>query len=180
MPQCPAGAEHLLPYAPGVASPDNIRDETALERADRNLGELLQELRVILPGVQVLFAFLLTVPFSDRFGTLSDFHTNLYFAILLSTAVTMALLVAPTANHRLLFHKRDKVYSVKVANRLAVAGITFLALSVCAVVLLISDLLFDSSAAVLSTAGIGAVFAVLWFVGPMMRRRRLADRQNGR
>lgn len=163
-----------------MAEADAPRDETALERADRNLNELLQELRVILPGVQVLFAFLLTVPFSDRFDALSAFQEALYFAILLSTAITMALLVAPTANHRLLFHKRDKANIVRIANQLAVAGITLLAVSVCAVVLLISDLLFDPPVTMAATLGIGAVFAVLWFLQPLRRRSRLADRSNGR
>ena len=162
-----------------MADADTPRNETQLERADRNLNELLQELRVVLPGVQVLFAFLLTVPFSHRFTSLNEFHRNLYFAILLSTALTVAFLVAPTANHRLLFHKQDKVYIVALANRLALAGIALMALSLCGAILLISDLLFDSPIAVVSTVSIGLVFSLLWFVRPMMRRRSLADRKNG-
>jgi hypothetical protein len=159
-----------------VAPADDPRDETAFERADRNLAELLQELRVVLPGVQVLFAFLLTVPFTERFGDLTSFQEGLYFAILLSTAVTTALLVAPTANHRLLFHKQDKEHIVLVANRLALAGIALMAVSICGAILLISDVLFDIPVAVLSTLGIAVVFTVLWFVGPMVRRARLVDR----
>ena len=163
-----------------MAPADDPREETASERADRNLAELLQELRVVLPGVQVLFAFLLTVPFTDRFATLTSFQERLYFAILLSTAVTTALLVAPTANHRLLFRKQDKEHLVLVANRLAVAGITLMAVSICGAILLISDVLFDVSVAMLSTAGIAVVFAVFWFLGPMRRRSRLADQASHR
>ena len=159
-----------------MAEPDSPRRETDLERADRNLNELLQELRVVLPGVQVLFAFLLTVPFTTRFATLNSFQEGLYFAILLSTAVATALLIAPTANHRLLFHKHDKAHIVAVANRLAVAGIAVMALSICGAVLLISDVVFDSPIPVLSALGAAAVYLLLWFVRPMMRRRRLADR----
>ena len=161
-----------------MAEPDSPRHETDLERADRNLNELLQELRVVLPGVQVLFAFLLTVPFTSRFATLTHFQEGLYFAILLSTALATALLIAPTANHRLLFHKHDKVYIVAVANRLAVAGIAVMALSICGAILLISDVVFDSPAPVLSALGAATVYVLLWFVRPMMRRRRLADRQD--
>lgn len=161
-----------------VAAADDPRDETAHERADRNLAELLQELRVVLPGVQVLFAFLLTVPFTERFSDLTSFQKRLYFAILLSTAVTTALLVAPTANHRLLFHKRDKEHIVLVANRLAVAGIALMAVSICGAILLISDVLFDTFTAAVSTVGIAVVFTVFWFVGPVVRRSRLADRAN--
>src|SRR6185503_3626275 len=105
------------------------RDESKEERADRNLSEMLQELRVALPGVQVLFAFLLTVPFSQGFTKLTTFQEKLYFAILLSTAMATALLVAPTANHRLLFRKRDKERIVVVSNRLSILGLIFLALS---------------------------------------------------
>ena len=162
-----------------MAGADGQRHETELERADRNLAELLQELRVILPGVQVLFAFLLTVPFTERFGVLTGYQESLYFAILLSTAVTTALLVAPTANHRLLFRKQDKEFIVLVANRLALAGIALMAVSICGAILLISDVLFDLSTAVVSTLAVAAIFLLLWFVRPMMRRARLADRADG-
>ncbi len=98
------------------------RDETPEERADRNLNELLQELRVALPGVQVLFAFLLTVPFSQGFNSLEPVQRELYFGVLLSTALSTALLIAPTANHRLLFRQRQKEHLVRISNRLTLAG----------------------------------------------------------
>jgi len=151
------------------------RDETGYERADRNLSELLQELRVALPGVQVLFGFLLTVPFMDRFQTLTTFQERLYFATLLSTALTIALLVAPTANHRLLFRKRDKDHLVRSANRLTIAGIAFMALSICGVILLVSDFVFDAPTSVIATCGAVLLFAWLWFVLPMIRRAQLED-----
>jgi len=156
-----------------VVPPEDPRGEASYERADRNLAELLQELRVALPGVQVLFAFLLTVPFTERFQSLTPFQENLYFATLLSTALTTALLVAPTANHRMLFRKRDKEYIVVISNRLAVAGIGSLALSMCGAILLISDVVFDAPTPVLATCGAALVFAWLWFVRPIRRRNRL-------
>lgn len=149
--------------------------ETGYARADRNLSELLQELRVVLPGAQVIFAFLLTVPFTDRFQSLTPFQERLYFLTLLSTAMTMALLVAPTANHRLLFRKRDKEHLVVVANRLALAGIAFMALSTCGALLLITDVVFDPPAPLLTTCAAVIVFGSLWFVMPMVRRARLDD-----
>jgi hypothetical protein len=159
----------------GVAPPDDPRGETSFERADRNLSELLQELRVALPGVQVLFAFLLTVPFTQRFQSLTPSQEKLYFGILLSTALTTALLVAPSANHRMLFRKRDKEYIVVIANRLAVAGLASMALSMCGVILLISDFMFDAATPVFATCGAAMMFTWLWFVRPIRRRNRLKD-----
>ena len=151
------------------------RHETPAERADRNLSELLQELRVALPGVQVLFAFLLTVPFSQGFTKIDAFQRDLYFGVLMSTAVATALLIAPTANHRLLFQMRDKENLVRVSNRLAIIGLAVLAISLTGAVLLISDILFQSPAPAIFTALTGVVFIVLWGVVPVLRRMRLRD-----
>jgi len=150
------------------------RKETAEERADRNLSELLQELRVALPGVQVLFAFLLTVPFSQGFDRLTDFQRELYFGVLLATALTTALLIAPTANHRMLFRKRDKEHLVRISNRLTLAGLAVLALSLIGAVLLISDILFKGTMTIVSTAVTGIVLATLWALLPLYRRRDLS------
>jgi hypothetical protein len=147
------------------------RRETAEERADRNLSELLQELRVALPGVQVLFAFLLTVPFSQRFQDLSGFQEKLYYGVLLATALATALFIAPTAGHRLLFRRQEKEYLVLVANRLALAGLTVLAVAMCGVIALISDFLFGTAATIIATAASALVFAALWYAGPAARRR---------
>jgi uncharacterized membrane protein len=151
------------------------RDETPEERADRNLGELLQELRVALPGVQILFAFLLTVPFSQGFTRLDDYQRDLYFGVLMATAVSTALLIAPTANHRLLFRMRDKENLVRVSNRLTIAGLLVLMVSLIGAILLVSDILFKSPAPALFTVGIGVVFVFAWIVMPVIRRRRLEE-----
>jgi hypothetical protein len=156
---------------------DDGRDESPEERADRNLNELLQELRVALPGVQILFAFLLTVPFAQGFTRLDDFQRDLYFGVLMSTAVSTALLIAPTANHRLLFRLRDKENLVLLSNRLAIAGLVVLIVSLTGAVLLIADVLFQSPAPALYTAAIGLVLVLTWVVMPVIRRVRLAEEE---
>src|ERR671932_1269427 len=109
--------------------PESGRPETDWERADRNLNELLGELRVALPGVQVLFAFLLTMPFTQRFSKVNAFQEKVYFVTLLCAAAASALLIAPTAHHRIQFRQQDKDHLVLVANRLALAGLAALAVS---------------------------------------------------
>jgi hypothetical protein len=156
---------------------DSGRDETPEERADRNLSELLQELRVALPGVQILFAFLLTVPFSQGFTRMNGFQRELFFAVLLSTAVSTALLIAPTAHHRLLFRLRDKENLVRVSNRLAIAGLVVLLLSLTGAILLVADIMFQSPAPALFTAGIALVLIVAWIVMPVLRRARLREEE---
>jgi Family of unknown function (DUF6328) len=151
------------------------RDESPEERADRNLNELLQELRVALPGVQILFAFLLTVPFSQGFTRLDGFQRDLFFAVLLSTAISTALLIAPTAHHRLLFRLRDKENLVRVSNRLAIAGVLVLMVSLTGAILLVADIMFHSPAPALFTTAIGLVFVVAWIVMPVIRRIRLGE-----
>jgi DMSO reductase anchor subunit len=155
---------------------DSGRVETEEERADRNLSDLLQELRVALPGVQVLFAFLLTVPFTERFDELTRFQERLYFAVLVSVALATILLVAPTAGHRILFRRQQKEYLVTVANNLALAGLVLLAISMCGAIALISDYLFGAATAVVSTAAVAVAFAGFWYLGPIMRRRNLPPR----
>jgi Family of unknown function (DUF6328) len=152
--------------------PGSGRTETPEERADRNLSELLQELRVALPGIQVLFAFLLVVPFSDRFDELSRAQEKLYFAILLCVALSTALLVAPTVAHRILFRRGEKEYLVTAANRLALSGLGVLAVAMCGVVALISDFLFGTTTMVVATIGTAITFGGLWYAGPLLRRAR--------
>ena len=153
------------------------RNETAAERADRNMGELLQELRVALPGVQVLFAFLLTVPFAQRFTQLSQDQSDLYFGVLMATAIATALLIAPTALHRLLFRQHDKQHLVKLSNRLTIAGLGVLAISITGAMLLISDMLFDGAKTIVFTAIVGLTFLLLWAVLPLYRRAQLGARE---
>jgi hypothetical protein len=155
------------------------REETDDERLDRNLGELLQELRVALPGVQVLFAFLLAVPFQANFTEISSFEEKVYFATLLCTAISAALLISPTAYHRLTFHLQQKRELVFLANRMAIAGLGFLALAMTGAILLITDVLFGGVVTVVFTAGALAMFVLLWVVLPLRRRLSLARRAPG-
>jgi Family of unknown function (DUF6328) len=151
------------------------RDETEEERLDRNLGELLQELRVALPGVQVLFAFLLAVPFQQNFTKISEFEKKVYFATLLLTALAAALLIAPSAYHRLTFRYQQKHRLVFIANRLAIAGLATLALAMTCAILLITDVLFGTAAAIVTTVGAFSTFVLLWAVLPLRRRLRYRD-----
>lgn len=153
------------------------RRETAAERADRNMGELLQELRVALPGVQVLFAFLLTVPFSQGFTSLTADQKDLYFGVLMGTAISTALLIAPSAYHRLLFRLRDKEHLVRISNRFAIAGLGVLAVSITGAVLLIADMLFDGAKTIIFTAVIGGILLLLWGILPVIRRAQLAGQE---
>src|SRR5438270_234729 len=127
-------------HDPGLEARD--RKETEVERLDRNLTELLNELRVALPGVQVLFAFLLVAPFNQGFQKVSDFERKLYFATLLCTALSSILLIAPSMHHRLLFRQRQKPFLVTTANRLTIAGLAMLALAMTGAVLLVTHVLF--------------------------------------
>src|SRR3954451_1148951 len=148
-----------------------LRDETDLERLDRNLVELLQEVRVVQTGVQVLFAFLLTVPFSARFDQITGFQRGAYFAALAGAAAASVLLIAPTSVHRILFRLGQKDYMVNVANRLALGGLAATAVSMVAVMLLVADVMFDIGAAIAVAAVTAAAFAAVWFAVPMRRRR---------
>lgn len=146
------------------------RDETESERLDRNLSELLQELRVALPGVQVLFAFLLAVPFQQNFTEISPFEEKVYFATLLCTAVSAALLISPTAYHRLTFHLQQKRNLVFIANRFAIVGLGFLALAMTGAIMLITDVLYGGIATVVTSAAALAMFVVLWYLLPLRQR----------
>jgi hypothetical protein len=152
------------------------RKETEAERLDRNLAELLQELRVALPGVQVLFAFLLAVPFQRNFEKITPFDEKIYFATLLLTAVSAALLISPTAYHRLTFHLQQKRELVLLANRMAIAGLGFMALAMTGVLMLITDVLFGVIPTAVVTFCAAAMFAGLWYVVPLRRRVSLEMR----
>jgi hypothetical protein len=149
------------------------RDETDLERLDRNLTELLGELRVALPGVQVLFAFLLAVPFNQGFSKATEFEKRVYLVTLLLTAVATALLIAPSAYHRLEFRQGDKKHIVFVANRFAIAGFAFLAAAMSSAVLLVTEYLFGSTTAVICTVGAAIVLYGFWYGAPLARRAKV-------
>jgi hypothetical protein len=141
-------------------------------KQDRQMIELLNELRVALPGVQILFAFLLTVPFSQGFQRATGFQRNVFFVTLLATAVSAVCLIAPSATHRLRFHQKDRRYIIESANRLMIVGLVFLAVAIVGAVLLVTDFLFGG-AAVWLWPGVLAVFVLLmWFVRPLLRNLR--------
>jgi hypothetical protein len=149
------------------------RNETELERLDRNLNELLGGLRVIMPGVQVLFAFLLVVPFNERFVELTDFERGVYFVTLLATGVAMAFLIAPGTIHRVEFRADDKEWIVFTGNRLAIIGFGVLGVAVTSAVLLVTHFVYSEALAIASTAGVGVLMFGLWFAVPSRRRRSL-------
>ena len=158
-----------------MADPGSGRDESSVERLDRNLSELLQELRVALPGVQVLFAFLLTIPFAQGFAQLTSAQEKIYLVTLLATMVSAVLLIAPTAYHRLTFRKQQKAHLVLLANQLAIIGLGFLALAMTGVVLLITDFLFNTPVTVVCTAFAALMFITFWYGIPLWRRAELED-----
>ena len=144
--------------------------ESKGERLDRELGELLQELRVLLPGVQVLLAFLLIVPFNARFEQLDAAEERVYLLSLIFAGVATALLVAPSAFHRILFREHDKEWLIKVANGLAITGTVFLATAISFAVFLATELIYSGSIAALVAGGLGLLFVLLWYVVPLVRR----------
>jgi len=155
-----------------MADRSSGREESEGERLDRNLSELLQELRVALPGVQVLFAFLLAVPFQQGFKEITAFQKDVYFITLLCTAISAALLISPTAYHRMTFRRQQKRHLVFVANRLAIAGTGMLALAMTGAIMLITDVLFGTAATIVFSAAALSMFALLWGVLPLRRRIR--------
>ena len=142
------------------------------ERTDRQMGELLQELRIALPGVQILFAFLLTVPFAQGFTRMTAFQRDLFFAVLLATAASTACLIAPTATHRLRFHQRDRAYVVESSNRLLLAGLVFLSLAIVGAVALITDYIFGLENHWYWPLLVALLVVGLWFVRPLVRHLR--------
>jgi hypothetical protein len=169
--------ENETPQGKDQTGRDSGRDETEEERLDRNLSELLQELRVALPGVQVLFAFLLAVPFQQNFEKITPFQKGAYFGTLVCTAISAVMLISPTAYHRLTFRYQQKRRLVYYANRFSIIGLGFLALAMTGAIMLITDVLFGTAATVAMTAATVLVFGFFWFALPLQRRFRLAAGQ---
>jgi hypothetical protein len=142
--------------------------ENPQERTARELIELLQELRIVIPGVQVLFAFLLTVPFSQGFTKLDSLQRGVFFATLLCTAAATALLIAPSSHHRLLFRQGVREQRVRIGNVLAILGLVFLVPAMVGVLFVITDLIFGMVAAIVTTALVALGFVLLWFVLPYL------------
>jgi hypothetical protein len=147
-------------------------DEDAKERVNRELIELLNELRVALPGVQVLFAFLLIVPFSTGFAKLSDVQRDVYFVAFISTTIATVLLIAPSTYHRILFRVGDKERMLFTVSRFVISGTAFLAVAVSASVFVITDVLFHAWWAAAITAAVAVFAFVTWFGVPLYRRAR--------
>ncbi len=149
---------------------DSSGQESRKERIDRELMELLNELRVALPGVQFLFAFLLVVPFSPQAPELSDFQRDVYLATLLAAAVATGLLIAPAAQHRVLFRQHDKEALLRRSNRSAFLGLTVLAVAIVGAVLLVTDAVFDLTLAWVTAVAIAAFLVWWWIAVPFWKR----------
>jgi hypothetical protein len=148
------------------------REEDEQDRLNRQLLELLNELRVALPGVQVLFAFLLAVPFQNRFTEVTSLERNVYLVTLLASAAATAFLIAPTGYHRLLFERGDKPRIISHGTKLLIAGLVCLAVAMTGSVFLITDFVFSTSAAVAIATAAAAMFGWLWFGSALLRRHR--------
>ena len=172
------GGEERAEAAPGLgrrhAGFGETRVERPVERADRNMIDLLQGLRVAQTGVQILFAFLLSLSFTERFTRIDDFQRWTYVVTLLVTAVTTGLLVAPAAIHRMLFGKGVKALTVVISHRLFLAGLAALALTLVGAVLLVLDIAVGRTFAVWAAGALGVLLVGLWFVLPLPVRARHA------
>jgi uncharacterized membrane protein YuzA (DUF378 family) len=157
------------------------RNETEKERIDRNLIELLNELRVALPGVQVLFAFLLVLPFNQGFTSVTQFQRDVYLVTLMATALSAVLLIAPSMQHRLQFREDNKAQILRDANRMTVVGLTILAVAMTGAVMLCTDYVFGSSTMAFCVAAVVLGFATLWYAVPIVRlaEKRRRDEAGG-
>jgi Family of unknown function (DUF6328) len=165
---------------PGVAAKDeqrsddlqDQRDETEAERLDRNYAELLQELRVAQVGVQILFASLLTVAFSERFRQITEGQRNTYVVTLLAASAATAFLIGPVSFHRIVFRRSQKKHLVFNAHRMALGGLVCLMVSVVGAVLLILEVVLGQPEAAWFAAAVAAFFVTLWLVIPVVSRIR--------
>jgi Family of unknown function (DUF6328) len=139
------------------------------EKRDRQMVELLNELRVALPGVQLLFGFLLTVPFTQRFGQVTSTQKTVFYATLVSAALSAACLIAPSATHRLRFHQGDRKYVIETAHKYTIAGLAFLAVAIVLALTFITDVLYDGVAVYAFPVLVALVIAGLWFARPLAR-----------
>jgi hypothetical protein len=148
------------------------REETHLERLDRNTGELMQELRVVATGIQVMFGFLLIVPFNTGFRRVSSFEETLYFIALLCVAISSVLLLAPTIHHRILFRRGEKAYLVSLGNRLSIVAMVFLGVGFTAILIVVADFVVGGVTPILVGVASAVAIGFLWFGLPLARRDR--------
>jgi Family of unknown function (DUF6328) len=155
--------------------PDESADteESSAERANRELIELLNELRVATTGVQVLFAFLLTVPFTQRFEDLDATDRRVYYLAVMTTAAATLFLIAPTAHHRLRFRSGVKEPMLRVANAFAIVGVVLVAIAITLVVYLITDMIYDATAAAVAAGCLAGAFVIVWLLVPIAYRPKL-------
>lgn len=146
------------------------REETKAEQLDRNFNEQLQESRIALAGVQILFAFLLTLPFEQRFTMLTGFQRNIYLGTLITTAVSVVLFTTPVAAHRMLFREGFKDFIVRYSSRLQSTGLFTLLMSVVGGTVLVLDVLLSHTAALWIGALLAALAAVLWVLVPFWKK----------
>jgi anti-anti-sigma factor len=158
---------------------DARRGETSLERLDRNLDEMMGELRVVVTGVQVLFAFLLIVPFNSGFVGIGPFERTVYFVTLVCSALAALCVIMPAAYHRMLFRHDDKRHVVFIANRVTLVGLALLAMAMCGSLLLVATKLYGATAGTITAAVVAAAFAVLWFIAPLLRSAAHDDAATG-
>jgi len=159
-------SEHSAPDRPG---------ESEAQRDDRNFIELLNELRVVGIGVQVLFGFLLSLPFTNRFSRLDAAQRGVYLATVTLAALSTVLLVAPVAYHRLLFRRHEKESVVKITSMLAIAGLSTVGLAVSGAVVLVVTFVAPGAPAIVITGLVVCAFAALWFALPLFRRGHRKD-----
>jgi amino acid transporter len=149
-----------------------VAEQKSKQDLDRELIELLNELRVTLPGVQVLFAFLLIAPFSQRFETINDLQKYAYLVALTFTALGSAFLIAPTPYHRIRWRDQDKEAMLRLANRLAIAGTLCVAIAMSCALFFVTDFLFSSPVPALLTALVAGVIVTFWYALPLERELR--------
>jgi uncharacterized protein DUF6328 len=153
--------------------PGPERSEEEQERLDRQLSELLNEVRVAMPGVQVLFAFLLAVPFQQRFESVSPFQRDVYFVTLLAAATATAFFIAPTAYHRIAFQEGERKRIIQIGSRQVICGLVALAIAMNGAVLLVTDFLFQAPTVIVTMVCVASLFIWLWFgIGVWRRVRR--------
>jgi Family of unknown function (DUF6328) len=156
----------------GVSEQAQRRGETEEQRLDRNLDELLQELRIVMPGIQFLFAFLLVVPFQQGWVEVTSFEKAVYYVTLLTTTAASVCLLSAPARHRIRFRDLDKRWVVEGANRLALAGMALLAVSITGAILLISHVVYSGLEAAIASVLVASSIFVVWFLIPLMRELR--------
>ena len=171
--------DRVAPGRAGSGGDGGTDGESRQERIDRELIELLNELRVALPGVQILFAFLLIVPFQQAASRINDFDRDVYFVALVAAAVAMALLIAPAAQHRVLFRQHDKEQLLLRGSRSAFAGLLVLAVAISAVLLLVVDVFFSRTLAWVTSGAVAALLAWWWVAVPFWHRAHSVQELSG-